>query len=387
MKQGLGRDYSRITQMSQVSINWSDMLRRNGMAWGLTAGFGLSLIVGCSRTPPAPATGQSEPDSESAVAPPGKSGGSGSAAHGTGTVASASAKGPMIGDIPLNVWLDNPIAESKKTGAAAPAAKPGTAEKPGETVATATKAAPLPNEPAKPAAGGDDWASVISGEDLQGEIKKIKLELQDHLSAIGKYNAHYKEDIMANGSVLGGLAAIAIVHPEKVSWKEHAAQVRDISAELVKKSKGLGQKPFDETKKEFEKIEGLLSGNPPPDLPDSDKNVPFSEAVSRRGLMKRLQTSSDYLRANFQTEAAFTKGSEDAAHTASIVAALTKIIGTEGYGNADENEYKEFVKGLMDANLTMMKAARDKDFAAFTEANGKVTKICNDCHTAFKSDA
>jgi hypothetical protein len=294
------------------------------------------------------------------------------------------------GDIPLDVWFDNPIAESKKTGTvAAPAAGPAgksATEKPAETVAAAKPAAPMADE-AKPAAaaGGDDWASVISGEDLQSEIKKIKLEMAGYLMAVQQYNSHYKDDIMAEGSTLAAMAAIALKHPEKVSWKDSAAQVRDVAAEMVKKAKGLGPKPFEETKKEFEKIEGILSGNPPPGLPDAAKDAPFSESVSRRGIMKKLQMSSDYLRANFQTEATFMKGGEDAAHAASVVAALSKIIGTEGYPSADEDDYKNFAKGLMDANLTMMKAARDKDFAAFSEANGKVNKFCGECHAAYQS--
>lgn len=285
----------------------------------------------------------------------------------------------MIGDIPVDVWLDNPIAESKKTGAAGAAPT-----KPAET-AVAAKPTPMP-EPVKEAAApaGDDWASLISAEELQNEIKKIKIELTDSLSAIGKYNAHYKE-IAMEGSVLAALAGIAIVHPEKVSWKEHAPQVRDVAAEMAKKSKGLGQKPFDDTKKEFEKLEGLLSGNPPPDLPEAVADIPFSEVASRRGIMQRLQINSDYLRANFQTEAKLEKGQEDAVHAAAVTAAITRVIGTEGYGSADEDEYKAFVKSMVDANLTMMKAAKDKDFAAFSEANGKVIKYCNDCHQAYQS--
>lgn len=296
----------------------------------------------------------------------------------------AAAKHPMIGDIPLDVWLENPIGESKKTGTAAPA---NTAEKPAETVAAKTPMpAAAPAEAPKPASTGD-WASVISLDDLQEETKKIRLELQDYLSAIGKYNAHYKDDIVAEGSVLSALAGIALVHPEKVSWKDHAAHVRDIAADMAKKSKGLGQKPFDETKKEFEKIDGLLSGNPPPDIGEATAETPLSEVVSRRGIMKRLQVSSDYLRANFQTEAALGKSGDDAAHTAAVVAALTKVIGAEGFGSADEDDYQGFVKALLDANMTMAKAARDKDFAAFSEANGKVVKICSECHNAYQGSS
>jgi len=365
--------------MAQVNGKWSSTLRQQSLVWGLAGGLGLSLFLGCSRTPPAPVASPSEEPAAASAKEHGTKG------HAESTESAgqrtAANKRPMIGDIPVDVWLDNPIAESKKTGAA------GAAPTKSAEPAVAAKPTPMP-EPAKEAASaapaGDDWASLISAEELQNEIKKIKIELTDSLSAIGKYNAHYKE-IAMEGSVLAALAGIAIVHPEKVSWKEHAAQVRDVAAEMAKKSKGLGQKPFDDTKKEFEKLEGLLSGNPPPDLPEAVADIPFSEVASRRGIMQRLQINSDYLRANFQTEAKLEKGQEDAVHAAAVTAAITKVIGTEGYGSADEDEYKAFVKSMVDANLTMMKAAKDKDFAAFSDANGKVIKYCNDCHQAYQS--
>ncbi len=366
--------------MAQVNSKMSPFLRQQGLAWGLVGVLGLSLFLGCSRTPPPAAVAPEE----HAAAPAKGHSKSGSDESDSAGQRAAKTKRPMIGDIPLDVWLDNPIAESKKTGAAAPAAS----AKPVETAAAA-KPAPMPEGGAKepataaPAAGGDDWASIISAEELQAEIKKIKIELTDSLSAIGKYNAHYKE-IAMEGAVLAALAGIAIKHSEKVSWKDQAPHVRDVAFEMAKKAKGLGQKPFDDTKKEFEKLEGLLSGNPPPGLPEAPPDIPFSEVASRRGIMQRLQINSDYLRANFQTEAKLEKGQDDAAHAASVTAAITKVIGTEGYGSADEDEYKAFVKSMVESNLVMMKAAKDKDFAAFSDANGKVTKYCSDCHQAYQ---
>ena len=76
---------------------------------------------------------------------------------------------------------------------------------------------------------------------------------------------------------------------------------------------------------------------------------------------------------------------EDVARSASSVAAYCKVIGTEGYPSADEDDYQGFLKPLLEANLTMAKAAREKDFAAFTEANGRVVKYCSDCHGTYQS--
>lgn len=148
--------------MAPVNGKWSSALRQQSLVWGLAGGLGLSLFLGCSRTPPAPVASQSE---EPAAAPAKEHGTKG---HAESTESAgqrtAANKRPMIGDIPVDVWLDNPIAESKKTGAA------GRAPSKSAEPAVAAKPTPMP-EPAKEAASaataGDDWASVISAEELR----------------------------------------------------------------------------------------------------------------------------------------------------------------------------------------------------------------------------
>lgn len=369
--------------MRMVTGNCLRSVRQQGLVWVLAAGLGFSFVVGCSNKPsPSPgnqaSNGESTSESPEAPAAPAK----GTKKSRNGQTMVSTSKRPMIGDIPLDVWFPDPVGESKKTGTVAPG--PQTTPKPEDTgtAKTTTPKEPPPAE-VKPA-GGADWASVIPLDDLQEETKVTRLAIQKSLASLQVFKSNFKE-IASDAAVLSAIAAIALVHPEKVSWKERAAQVRDVAAELAKKSKEPGQKTFDEVKKEFEKIDGLLSGNPPPGIEEAAADVPFSEVVSRRGIMKRLQKSSDELRAKFQAESTLLKQNEDAAHTATTIAALTKVIGSEGYDDADAEDYQKFVNGLMEANLAMAKAARDKDFAAFSEANGRVTKFCGECHSAYQS--
>lgn len=366
---------------------WQDWLRRHSLACGLTAALGVCAVVGCgsSSNSSTPMASDSKVESEEAPKVKKKT----EEAEEGGPEKPQKPNRKMVGDIPLDVFFDNPIAESRKAGevataaptAAVAAAKP--AADPMPMPAAAEKPADKPAETA--AAGAGDWGSIITAEDLQDEVKKIRLRLQENLSAIGKYNAHYNKEIRWDASGLAALAGIALIHPEKVSWKQHAAHIRDFAAEVASKAKGLGPKPFEDTKKEFEKIDALLGGNPPPDLPAAAAEAAFNEFANRRNLMHCLETGADYLRANFQAAGPFEKNAEDVARSASIVAAYCKVIGTEGYPSADEEDYQKFLKPLMDANLTMAKAARDKDFAAFTEANGRVVKYCSDCHGTYQS--
>jgi hypothetical protein len=366
--------------------SWPDWMRQHYLACGMTATLGLCTMVGCgkSSTPVAAVDGdgKSGDSSTKSESPKPKK-------NTDSDDESAAPTKPgrrMVGDIPLDVFFDNPIAESKQAGEVATAAAT-----PVVAATTPAAATPMPMEekpadaPAGASAGAGDWASILTTEDIQEEVKKIRLRLQDNLSAIGKYNAHYNKEIRWDGSGLAALAAIAMVHPDKVSWKAHAGQIRDIASEMASKAKGLGVKPFEDTKKEFEKIDGLLGGNPPPDLAPAAENVTFSDVANRRNLMHCLETGADYLRANFQAAATFEKEAEDVARSASIVAAYCKVIGTEGYISADEEDYQNFLKPLLDANLIMAKAAKEKDFTAFSEANGRVVKYCSDCHGTYQS--
>jgi len=357
-------------------LSWSAWIRRNFLTCGLTTALGVCTLVGCGRSPTPMTTTGTDEESDKSTSGSDESRKPKQQADSDDSPQSTPDRPArkMVGDIPLDVFFDNPIAESKQTG---------------EVAVVANTPANEPSNPPpmedKPAQSTDEWAAIISGEDIQDEVKKIRLRLQENLGAIGKYNAHYNKEIRWDGSGLAALAAIALVHPDNVSWKAHAAQIRDIASEMAAKSKGLGAKPFEDTKKEFEKIDSLLNGNPPPGLEEPAADVTFSEVSNRRNLMHCLETGADYLRANFQAEAVFQKGAEDVAHAASVVAAYCKVIGTEGYVSADEEDYQNFLKPLLDANLTMAKAARDKDFTAFSEANGRVVKYCSDCHGTYQS--
>lgn len=369
---------------------WSDLafwMRRHALVLGMTFLFSMCLLAGCGRN--SPSTASTQADAEN--------GGNAESANPKESVESEATKPSvpnrkMVGDIPLDVFFDDPISVAKQAGEissptstqAAATGTPAPAE--GTPKAPVGPMPPAEKVTAKPEATAEGWNALVSVEDLQDEVKKIRLRLQDNLSSVTKFNSHYAKEIVWDGAGLAALAEIALAHPDKVSWKTHAGQIRDAAKEMIGKSKALGPKAFEATKKEFEKIDGLLSGNPPPGLPPAAEGVAFSDVAPRKHLMQCIQEGYESLRANYQAANSLEKKSEEAAHTASIVAAYSKVIGTDGYNSTDEDDYKTFLKALLEANLTMAKAAREKDFDAFTKANGPIPKICSDCHLIYKGN-
>jgi hypothetical protein len=280
----------------------------------------------------------------------------------------------------LDVWFNDPIAESQKQGAVAVAAVTP------QATADAPAAAPMPDEkPAEASSGAaGGWKDFISGEELQDETKKIRIRLTDSLQSVGKYNSHYQDVIQIDGAVLAALAGIATTHPDSVPWKEKAKFVRDLAGEVAGKAKGLGAKPFEETQKAYEKLDQLLSGNSPADLDEAAAEIPFSEVAKRGGLMKRMLRADEFIRSNIKTDAAMKKDAETIMHEARLVAVLVKVCGTPGYASVDEEDYRAFIKRSIDANLDIVKAVKNEDFKAFEDAMNRSKKACDDCHVGYR---
>ncbi len=254
---------------------------------------------------------------------------------------------------------------------------------------TPAQAAPAANKPPdKPAAssgGGDDWKSVISNDTIVDETKKIKARLTDALQNVGKYNGNYKDGISVDGAVMAALAGIVIANPDvSVSWKGDAAHVRDLGGEVSKKAKGLGQASYDPTKQAWDKLEALLSGNKPPGLEDAAPVIPFSEVAGRGPLMKRMEKAFQWMKSNIGTDELMKKNAETITNEASMLAALAKVVASVGYNSADEAEYQGYVKEMIKANMDVLAAIKNEDFKAFTEANSRSQKACNDCHQDYR---
>ena len=297
-----------------------------------------------------------------------------------------SSEAPSIDGIPLDVvWHDDPytLAQDKTPVGGPPAAGPTVAANNAAPKMEEKPAAPA-TAPAAAAGGSGDWASVINGESLVNETKKIRSSLKDALSSIGKYNSHYKEGIQVDAAVLASLAVVATNLPDGVSWKADAPTVRDLASDVSRKAKGLGQGPYDATKLPFEKLEGVLSGNKPPDLEAAAPTVPFSEVADRMPLMRRMDRAFNLLKSNINSDSIFKKQADTVQHELTILAALSKVCAAKDYASAAEEDYQKFLETMIKSCQEGIEASKAENFAAFGDALGKVQKACNECHGAYR---
>jgi cytochrome c556 len=296
-----------------------------------------------------------------------------------------------VGDIPLDVWFDDPLTIARNStpvsGASAVPAMPPTKDHSPPPNLNAESKPPAP--PAKSTSGdaapvaAGDWKSLISGDQVSDETKAIRAQINTSLQTVSKYNGNYKE-IQVEASTLAALAGIAALHADSINWKKDAPFVRDLAVDVGKQAKGLAQPNYDNTRRSFERLDGLLSGNRPADLGKAEPKLPFHEVASRGPLMRRMDRAFQMLKANINTEAALKSSADKVIHEATILATLSQVVATEGYTDSDQAEYKKLIGELIQSSRKVSAAAKDGDFAAFTQALSQSQKACNVCHQNFR---
>lgn len=345
--------------------------RRGEMAtWRISAtalsASTLIWIAGCGGSPPPKAVSQEEAPAKPAAKPERIA----SADHSE----KASPK-KKESDIPYDAFLDNPLEIANNAAviagpAPAPAkATPGEMEKPTENTPKAT-------------GGAESWSDVLPAENLQSEMKKVQNRLKASMQNPGTYNGNYKE-IAVDGAVIAGLAGMAIEHSGDFSWKKNAPLIRDFGYDLSQASTGLGKDNYEKTKAAYEKLDSVFSGAIPPNSPTPAPKRPFGETADRTGLMKRIDRARGHLRDNINTEAKLKADTEGVVHETLMISSLGKIVATEGYSSADEQDYQQFANALINGAKDATAAAKDQSFQKFTDAMNKVNKSCDQCHANY----
>jgi cytochrome c556 len=360
----------------------------------------LGLAVGCSAAPPEPsASGAATPDaaeplpasSRPAVAA------SSAAKHPAptdarhGSLVRVDAEGrKWLGDVPYDVFFDDPLAVAAEGGHATPATATtaGTAgaagvERPISAPPAGEKPSdgPAPSTVSAAAAADESWKSVVDVDVLDAEIKRIRNELKAALKSNGTYGARFQEV-----STLGGTAAavgeIVLEHPGPVSWKKNATAVRDLGSRIHESSSAIGGKAYDATKNAFDELVDVLDGNASSSGAAARRD--FSEVAGREAVMKRMDQSFQWLKKNGSSPQVFRKDRAQALHESSMLAAFCRVIVSGRYDSADDPKYKAHADELSKDAAGVLSAVRSANAGQLGEAVTRVQKRCDACHADFR---
>ncbi len=284
-----------------------------------------------------------------------------------------------LGDVPYDVFFDDPLAVAAQGRPNGPAPPPLSAPAP------ASAAAGPQMHAGRPAAASSEnaWARLIDMEVLDAEAKRLRQELTVHLQSIGKYNAHY-QDVGVAGAALAAVAEIAAEHPGTVSWKKNAPMVRDLGMRIHAAASAIGDQAYQQTKKEYDRLVDVMDGNVPADLPPSELRRDFAEAAGRGGVMKRMDRSLQWLKKNGTTAQGLKKESARALEESTLLGALARVILVGKYDSNDDAKYRGHAEELSRAAAEVVAGVRADNAAGVGQGAAHVQKRCDACHADFR---
>jgi len=295
-----------------------------------------------------------------------------------------------VGGIPFDVYFDNPLGEAsdQRPVAGGPAGTAGGGMTDGgATTPPATAVAEPEPEPVVASADGPNWSELITVEELLGEVKAIRNDLNSRMVNFGAYKRSTLE-IPVFGSTLAFLADIARRHDGEVKWKEKAHFIRALAIEMVdvtSSSTAGVKKSYDTVNESYLKICDILDSNDPPELPEVEAEADFVDFVEMGYLMKRLERGEEWLKNNTGSEDSFNEKGPLAQRELSVFATISESFMTEGFGYNEYEDFAEWANDMRDAAKAMHKAVPAKAFNDFDAARSKISQSCTACHGVYRN--
>ena len=298
-----------------------------------------------------------------------------------------------LGDIPYDAFYDRPL-EVYREGAPVESADNSSAPvNLPDTDSTVAAAVTSPNAdsskdnapPSAPASAPSDvdWKTIAPIEVLADEVKAIRNRLSANLRTVATYNASYNA-IETDGSVLALIAAIVERHPDKLSWTDSAAHVRQLAYDIYLNASGRGRTQFEATTAPFEKLIVIWDGGPPPDSA-AESQTPLADTGDRAQIMSRIEQTFHWLRSDINTPSRMKDELERVSRETTLMAAFGTALADPGFDDADQEPYRRMLQQFVEVHLAMRSAAAADDFAAFEQARNNAEKSCTACHQEYRT--
>ena len=107
-------------------------------------------------------------------------------------------------------------------------------------------------------------------------------------------------------------------------------------------------------------------------------------SLDRALLMQRLEAGSQALAAGLAAPDAFTKDRDELLHEGELTAAISKVLTAESMDDAAEAEYASFAREMQRAASSLVQSVRQDDYTQARQAGGQLSKVCTDCHAAYR---
>lgn len=255
----------------------------------------------------------------------------------------------------------------------------------GKPAPAATAVAAAPTESVS-SGGAGTWASIISAQAIEDEIKALKLKVDGSITTPSDFKGKGYRVVRRDFSVLAMLFAIAGEYDGEVRWKKSAPAARDTFARTAANAKVGTDQVFAEAKLRKTELGDLVGGSNPFEGKEAEVKATWSTVCDRAPLMQHLEDVFEpSLKPNLGDKAQFNANLEKISHEAEIFAAIGASLAKEGMMDADSTEYKAFCQTFEKAARDLVEACKTKNYDAASAAGAVISKACTECHEMFRS--
>lgn len=256
--------------------------------------------------------------------------------------------------------------------------------RPAAGVSSIADASPTPATAAPQPTGEVAWSTLVDGETLAAEVKRLVAGLAEPLANPGKFKSGGYQQCRLNFSLLAVLFAVIAEHDGEVRWQDDAPALREALARAGRNCKTATDQTFAEAQSRKTDLDDVIRGERLAGGAAGESSK-WSEAADRSLLMQRMELAlQERIAPKLSNNAVFQKSLADVRHEAEMLAMLAEIIQREEYEYWDDDTFRDHAGELRGAARDMTRAAADKDYEAARAAAGRAGQACSNCHEGYR---
>jgi hypothetical protein len=251
-----------------------------------------------------------------------------------------------------------------------------------------TAAKPATNSGESSAESSDDgdamaWHNLISPIALEDLIKGSKLRLDKTITTPAAFAGGGFAVARKEFSMQALLFAIIETYPGNVRWKSSAPVARELLSRVAANTKVGSAQVHEEAKKRLLDLGDLTNGTQLSGKASSEVN--WSQLIDHAPAMQLLEwAQKENISPNSASPELFAKNKEAVQHYAELVAVLGKVLTVEEMPYADDKEYVNLCKAMMEQAQQVVLAVKTDNADLARQSASKLLQSCNTCHEVYR---
>lgn len=226
------------------------------------------------------------------------------------------------------------------------------------------------------------WHNLISPTALEDLIKGSKLRLDKTITTPAAFAGGGFAVARKEFSMQALLFAIIESYPGEVRWKSSAPLARELLSRVAANTKVGSVQVHDEAKKRLLDLGDLTNGTQLSGKANSEVN--WSQLIDHAPTMQLLEwAQKENILPDVADPEVFAKNKDKLQHYAELVAVLGKVLTIEEMPYAEEKEYVDFAKAMIEQAQQVRLAVRTDNADLARQSAAKLGQCCSNCHSSY----